>query len=228
MPRVPRKCTVCQHDNCLDIEKMFTAGKHSMKEIARLYGVGYESLRRHLRNHLAARMIKMAEKKELAGVGEIIQPLIIRKQQVEMMLDACHEYLIDPENPNRYYLGPRSEDVDVVYLDNLDGKPVIKRATLSELLEKTGRTIISTRYRHADPRKLILEAVKALDGVLMTVSVIAGYVKPADKITNVQVNIMAMLPNVMEALDKYPEAKQAVLKKLEAARAIKDANAGDN
>lgn len=218
--KTPQVCTVCMHPDCLAVEKAYTSGKYSMKAIAERYGVGYQALRRHLKNHLAARLVKLAEKREMEGTSEVLDPLRARVRQVELMLDACHEYLLDPDRPNQYYLGPRDEDISVVYLEERAGKQIKRRAQLSELLKRTGKDVIYTHWRHADPRKLVLEAMRVMEGVLMTIGRIAGYVKPAERKTvhMTQVNIYELMPNVMRVLGKYPKVKDEVIRAIEEAR----------
>ncbi len=217
------------------MDKAFVSGKYTMRSIALRFEVNYHAARRHFHNHVPENLTKVAEKRDLENAQKVMDRLVERTTEVEKLLAACDEYLQDPDDPSKYFLGPRAENIEVIYLEEIfDGDPAGRepgasyrqKALLSQLLDRTGKMVIGTHWKHADPRKLILEAARTLEGVLLTLSKIAGYVKPADKITNVQVNIMAMLPNVMATLDKFPEAKQAVLKTLEKARAIKDANAG--
>lgn len=222
-------CIVCQHKKVIEINKAFISGKYSMRSIAVHFKVNYHAALRHFHNHVPEMLAELAEKRNLDNAQKVMDRLIERTAEVEKLLVACDEYLKDPEDPEKYTLIPRAEEVQVVYIDrDYDGNQIRCKAKLSQLLESLGNKVVSWQYRHADPRRLILEAARTLEGVLLTLSKIAGYVKPADKITNVQVNIVAMLPNVMMTLNKFPEAKQAVLKTLEKARAIKDANAGDH
>ena len=125
-------------------------------------------------------------------VQQVLEKLNERVDQVELMLDACHEYLLDPEDPTRYYLGPRADEVEVIYLEKHESGRVYKRrARLSQLLDKTGKLEVGTDWRHADPRKLLLEVARTLEGILMTLSKIAGYVRPPEHKTfnMTQINI---------------------------------------
>jgi len=222
-------CLVCKHPKVLEIDKDYLSGKYVITALARKYGLTRSPMYRHCYKHIPQRMAELAEKRNLDNAQKVMDRLIERTAEVEKLLVACDEYLKDPDDPEKYTLIPRAEEVQVVYIDrDYDGNQIRCKAQLSQLLESLGNKVLSWQYRHADPRRLILEAARTLEGVLLTLSKIAGYVKPADKITNVQVNIVAMLPNVMMTLNKFPEAKQAVLKTLEKARAIKDANAGDH
>ncbi|MBA7563083.1 hypothetical protein ES708_04736 [subsurface metagenome] len=233
------RCITCQHPKVLEIDKAFLSGKYSIRVIADKFGISYASMHRHLTGHLSEQMADLAEKRNLDDAQKVMDRLVERTTEVEMLLDSCHLYLLDPNDPSRYFLGPRAEDVEVVYLEKVyDGDPsgrepgasYRQKALLSQLLDKTGKMVIGTNWRHADPRKLILEAARTLEGVLMTLSKIAGYVTPKQTNVNVQVNIQQLIPNVMETLERFPDAREAVYKSLEKARIIKDAenDTGDN
>lgn len=82
-------------------------------------------------------------------------------------MDACDAWLRDVEDPRRYDLGPRSEEVQVTYLaPGADGKASVRRrAPLSSLLkavEDGGFEVIHSETRIADPRELILATAREL------------------------------------------------------------------
>ena len=61
-------------------------------------------------------------------------------RRVNKLFEACDEWLTDPEDPERYDLGPRAEELLVHYWPTgADGRRVRAKAPLSELLERLAR-----------------------------------------------------------------------------------------
>lgn len=236
----PRACSICRHPAALDIEKAWISGKWSVKALAEKYGVSPSSLTRHIKNHLSQELALAAQRKRFKEKDKILDRLVERVRQVELMLDACHEYLIDPRDPTKYFLGPQADDIEVIYNEGSwefgkDGEEHLvvhrKVARLQELLSKAGVEVDHSRWKIADPRKLILEAAGRLEGLLLTVSRLEGYIQPPQRTTevNIQVNqmLVQILPNVMEVLNRHPDVKAEVLRALDQARMI-TGNAGSD
>jgi hypothetical protein len=77
------------------------------------------------------------------------------------MLEAADACLRDPES-GRYTLDPRSTEVAVIFTELVAGKPVRRKALLSQLparLENSGLTVHRTGWRIAEPRDLLLKAI---------------------------------------------------------------------
>ena len=89
-----------------------------------------------------------------------------------MLNAACFDWLTDPTDTNRLYLGPRAEDVEVVYLIGDGDKKERRKAKLSELLQRveTGLSIsvVWSETKYADPRELLIKASSALGGHMKT------------------------------------------------------------
>ncbi len=110
--------------------------------------------------------------------------------------------------------------MEVVYLEQHESGRVHKqRARLSELLNKMGAPAVGAHWCHADPSKLLLEAARALDGMLLMLSQMAGYMRPPGRKTfnMTQINIYELMPNVMEVLDRHPQAKDEVIRAVQEA-----------
>lgn len=101
---------------------------------------------------------------------------------VNKLMAACDEWLTDPENPQRYTLDPRPEDVTVVYeveVHTQNGLQTLKRKkSLRELFDclKDGQDddgarfvgAVKGEYRHADPRELILKTTQESRQIVST------------------------------------------------------------
>ena len=85
--------------------------------------------------------------------------------------DAVDEWLRDPDNPDRYEIGARAEEVTVTYLDTgPEGRPEKRKAKLHVLLdglqERHGLRVTGFETKYADPRKLLTDYSNALRGEL--------------------------------------------------------------
>lgn len=119
-----------------------------------------------------------------------IEVLIRSLTRVEKLYTACEEWLRDPNNPDKYDINPRSEEVLVQYWEadeDSDGEPRMKRAkaTLAELLRRiddSGTLTIKAEIHHSDPRTLILQTaqetrqiVTAATGILVKLADVRAF-----------------------------------------------------
>jgi hypothetical protein len=191
------------------------------------FGVSMSSVRRHRIDHLPKYLAHSAKARELVDKEKILGEIEDMVHDVRMLFDSCREYLLDPNDPTRFHLGPRAEEVDVVYLVEQEGangriKTHRETALLSELLQKAGVPAVLTRWHTADPRRLILEAAGRLEGILETIASISGFIpRQGEQSPQTQINLQVvyqLMPNIVTALRAYPEAMAAVLAELEKAR----------
>jgi len=84
---------------------------------------------------------------------------------VGKLRDAATKWLVDPEDAEVFTVDPRADEIDVVYIDNSGEKPVEKRASLAELLERVeGRCYNPTPFvKTVDLRDYALKVVDRLD-----------------------------------------------------------------
>ncbi len=221
-----RTCTVCQHKQRTMIEKKFTQGVPANR-IAEDFGVSTQALDRHVKQHLPPALAKAAEKRDITTAGGILDELQSYIVYVKKLLAACDEYLKDPENPKKYNLGPRAEDIEVIYYEEDDkGRMRKEKALLSELIREVPN-VFAVRYNCADPRELILKTSLTLNRQLELIARIQGHIKgemgeggtgPAINIT-INAVWQEFRSMILRATAKYPEARAALVKELERARA---------
>lgn len=89
-----------------------------------------------------------------------------------MLTAACFDWLTDPTDSSKLYLGPRAEDVEVVYTVGDGDKKERNKAKLSQLLQQveTGLkiSVVWSETKYADPRELLIKASSALGGHMKT------------------------------------------------------------
>ncbi len=232
---MPRACTICVHADREVIDKSLVAGS-VLSGIAARYGVSQDALRRHKDAHLpvalaraereqrqahAAQLVDQAgeqDAREQAHALDVMEELQRCFTRVNLLFDACDRYLRDPDNPDRYDVGPRSEDVLVTYTEpGEDGKPVRRKARLSRLLAQVeqgsadGMVVDRTETKVADPRDLILKAAAQLTTQVQLLAKLLGQLDERP-----QVNVL-MAPEwlqvraaLLTALAPYADARLAV------------------
>lgn len=98
-------------------------------------------------------------------------------RRVQMLLDACHRWLLDPDDPSRYDVGARASEITVIYLPlDEDGEPKSRKpqrknlqALLAEVQEFGEHRILSAESKYADPRTLVLSTMQECRAILTTI-----------------------------------------------------------
>ena len=118
-----------------------------------------------------------------------VEPII---RKVEMMYEAFDEWLKDPENGSKYFIGPRSEEVLVVSThieeDSRGNERTIKeKHPLSYWITKIegkGEEIMSLQWLSQDPRALFLKTAETLTKQLDFLAKLQGLVKETVVVKN--------------------------------------------
>ena len=141
-----RPCSMCSHPDKAAIEAALVDGR-PVRAIGKEWRVSRDAIARH-RGHMLlplaqAQEVRAAVQEQVAA--DVAQALDVMDQltrvfeRTNLLLDACHRWLVDPEDPSRYDVGPRSSDVMVIYLDaGADGKERQRKAPLDVLLARLG------------------------------------------------------------------------------------------
>jgi len=172
---MPRTCSICGHPDREAIEKALL-GPDSFRVIAGRFHVSRSALERHKAAHLPTAMVQaQAADNALVEFGVLNELKFVYGRAV-MLFNACDAWLQDPEDPTRYEINPRAEDINVVYSwqeVGQRGSLITKRRKekLSALLRQINQVhgdwtfeIIETRT--ADPRELVLKAATTLRDLL--------------------------------------------------------------
>lgn len=164
-----KKCKVCKHKKVALIDKKLRNGD-SVNSIHKLFGVSRNTLSYHRDNCLTTLLMEDKEVQDSLLSDKLINQVNDQIALVQKMILACDDYLSDPEDPDKYYLGPRGDEVDIVYneIDEETGRllPSQRKATLQELLQsvESGSYVVrGITHKHADPRDLLLKAIAKLE-----------------------------------------------------------------
>jgi hypothetical protein len=247
------KCTICTHEEREAIDHDLVAGK-SYRSVALRFGVSTSAACRHRRDHIPADLARLAPGREqepgelarrdrLAGQAEdqqaaaearaldLLAELNRAFVRVRKLLDACDRWLSDPDEPDRYDLGPRADELLVHYTAaGPNGIPIRAKAPLSTLLARAARCsagpgaadpslfVDRVEFRRADPRELVLKAARRLEAELQLVARLVDRFAASDPDGDDEPltgdEIAAMWRPVLDALGPYPEALTAVINEL--------------
>jgi len=178
-----RPCSVCQSEHRAAIDEALIAGE-PIRRIAAHSGASETALRRHRDRHIPATLARakqveerarttalqaQADRQDAAADAQALDAMGELRQlfaTVHKLRSACDDWLTDPADPTRYTLEPRADDVQVVYWEaDPDGRRRRRKAPASVLLARlavSGLEVERWETRHADPRKLLLDAAGQL------------------------------------------------------------------
>lgn len=124
-----------------------------------------------------------------AAVREVSLAAIMRSvlARTEKVIEACEEELRHPNDPEAYFFGPHARDLKVAWRRAEEGEVIKGVSTLQGLLDEVQAGtekqagLVETKY--ADPRELLLKALKATSQSLDVVARHAGPGKEATAVT---------------------------------------------
>jgi len=212
-----RKYEVEQHPQRQQIVRALARGE-SFRDVAGRFGISRSALHRFLKNKLIARAAETRAELILNDGKDILDEINKIMVRVQKMWNACDEWLSDPNNSEKYYLGPRADELSVVYLEKIDDKWVTRRNILSTILHEKDENIAvsSVHYRHADPRRLFLETARVLAIQLELLAKISGEIKDVTiNIINTPVWI-CLQQIILDATKDKPEVRNKIADALHA------------
>ena len=198
------------------------------KAVSAKYGVAQSCLRSYLDNRIAkqiaeARAAAIAEERDKtgkeadSGIKSRIDGVMAKLQK---MIDACDEYLTDPDNPDKYDLHPRAWEFDVVYreVEPDTGKLINKKASLAWLIERLdeqGYTPWSVVMKCSDPRQLIIQTSREISKELELIAKLEGKISDqVVNITNYNQTYIDLKAIVIRATKDYPDIQRRIIEEL--------------
>lgn len=175
-----RRWSVEQHPQREEIELELIQGD-SFRDVSGRYGISKSALQRYINTrfvNLAAEAMKERQLDHGQAIIERIHNLIKR---LEKLVNAADDWLTDPNDPEKYTLHPRADEVEVVYYTyDGEGKPIRHKKKLQELInqiEGTGKETAGLQWKNADIRTLLPRTADSLHRQLDLVAKILGEVK---------------------------------------------------
>lgn len=215
------------------LEALFT-NRPNYEKICREKGLTMSALRAFER-----RMMPPSVRQTLDSVADATQVAVAqldalaeaRKlyEKLSMLADGFHRWLLDPEDPTRYTVSPRDNEVTIIWEKEVDmggGKVVIERHrdTIAALLQKCRvrnewRTpapdeIRTVEVKFHDPRKGMIELFTAAKPTLEMLGKALGQIRPDPP---PQVNVFLETPDGRQIVEALYEALRPCPKCLNAA-----------
>lgn len=198
--------------------------------IARKLGCTVSSAQGYIFRNLMPLVCRDLMKREGEGARKILARVERIAGRCEKMSDALDLWLTDPDNPERYTMDPRTDELKCICtLQGTDskGKPISRTATipLNELMsqleftEYRGLSVIPEHlvWKNTDPRKLMLDTARALKDLLELLAKITGELKES---VDVHVDVRTQLSSIVQVinaeLEDEPEKKQRIVEAIDA------------
>ncbi len=160
-----RKTVVEMHPKRKIIEQELAEGL-PIRAISKKYNISRQALDGYKRNRLPKKLIKSVERQDLTDAQHLFQVILKACQRMEKLSDACDEYLQDPDDVTKYFLGEHEQEIMVVG-ERVDekGKRFRVKKPLSVImreLEGQGYEIERFKSNITDPRMLLVRTSEAL------------------------------------------------------------------
>jgi hypothetical protein len=198
--------------------------------IARKLGCTVSSAQGYIFRNLMPLVCRDLMKREGEGARKILARVERIAGRCETMSDALDLWLTDPDNPDRYTMDPRTDELKCICTlqgTNSAGKPISRTATipLNELMsqleftEYRGLSVIPEHlvWKNTDPRKLMLDTARALKELLELLAKITGELKES---VDVHVDVRTQLSSIVQVinaeLEDEPEKKQRIVEAIDA------------
>lgn len=223
-----RPCSICTHKQVSQINTQIADGV-SFRAIALRYGMSHMSAVRHVESCLKLDIQAYKQQAKIEQVFDFETELQTLYRKATKMVFALEKWLVDPDNPDEFDIGPRDSEILVTYLDHKDktehGKPRRKKGMLDELLERVESddsiSVMGVASMAVDNRKLYLDAFKTLNDRLEQIAKFYGHwtkdkANPNDTkfITETIRDLVAEgipEPQIREVLaERYPEVSESV------------------
>ena len=218
-----RTCTVCTHAERHAIDQALVAVESPYRDIARQYGLSKDALLRHKADHLLPEIVAAWQAERHGNGIELADELRGWMTTISKLMRACDDWLTDPGDPERFTLAPHTTEI-VIHTEETQGpdsRPLRRKLRLSEALARVDGAvdvgaITLVEAKTADPRKLILDTAKALEGQLRLLGELLGKIQ-----TQGTVNFLAsgewlaLRGRMLAALEGHPDARVVLAGALE-------------
>jgi hypothetical protein len=81
-----RKCTICIHPQCSEIDRMLVEGDSTLREIADRFVVSRSSVARHKNNHLPAHLVRAREVRQVIDADDLLERLRVLQRETGAIL----------------------------------------------------------------------------------------------------------------------------------------------
>lgn len=133
------------------------------------------------------------------------------------LINACDEWLTDPNNKDKYFLGDRADELSVVWLEEqANGKVAKKRDSLQHLLDialdtERGKALQYVQTGRTDTRKLMLESLRVAQQQVELIAKITGEMHEISMAVDVY---GVVLPHVIAVINKATDGRPDIQRQI--------------
>lgn len=217
-----RGLVIDKHPQRQQIIEALTAGIDSYGKLSQRFGIDKAVLHRYKHKKLLPYVERKERDTNLRTAEYLYDTIGGMMSKLHKMLDACDKYLADPDSGTEYYLGPRSDELKIVYYAGDGGGSWRNRKTaqLQTLLDIVSKgldiKVSHVSYTHADPRKLILATADSINKQLDLLARLQGQIQSVQVTINNPV-VLQLQQIVAEVTADYPEVRQRIAERIRSA-----------
>ena len=208
-----------------ELQKMLADPSTPYSAIAKRFGVSVNLITAYSRYVLQKSYAAQKDAQQKTEVEVYASRIEALDEKCRKVIEACDEWLTDPEYPDRYTMDPRAEDFRVVYTveeDDDEGRPrkVRKTADLSYLLNELHRygkiDPQSVTYKATDPRQLILNALRLARENIEAIGSVMGVIRDIRVSVDVQGSLIPNIINIiLDATVDAPIVRERMISRIE-------------
>ena len=209
--------SIDEHPSKEQIVKDILAQK-SYGEIKKKYNLNsVQVLKTFVSNRLVYPAAQASEKVKQDSREIIMGRLDEIQGYLSKLIKACDEWLADPDDKDRYYLGDRADELTVVWLEErAKGKLVKKRDSLQHLLDialdtERGKALQYVQTGRTDTRKLLLEALRVAQQQVELIAKITGEMHEITMSVDVY---GVVLPHIIAVINSATEGRPDIQRRI--------------
>ena len=199
------------HSHIKEIEQELIKGT-PYRIIGLKYNFSPSALSRYKKKFLSKKVNAITARKDLREGDELLNQLEHHINNVNKLTDACMNDLVDPENPDKLFVGATANDIEVKYIDGYtdNNKPIYRRDSLQELINRQNKEIDNITVKMPDTAHTLIKASQVMNKHLHLFGELKGM------LGNVTINItnqpvfLEFTQQILMALNDYPEARQKI------------------
>lgn len=215
-PTIPYAIDV--HPRREEIIRDILDGRKSRKTIAKEYGLSNVSV---ITNYMKRKLIAPLAEKSLDSRDRSAAILQQRLDDIQLYLDklieSCDEFLTDPSDPTRYFMGNRADELTVVYekAEELDNGKVIRKRYAEDLqtlldiaLDPNSSKVLQVKSARTDVRKLILDALSVSQKQVELIGRITGQMQ--DILVHADIKSI-VVPKICQVVSEVSEESKPMI-----------------
>ena len=195
--------------------------------ICRKFGITRQLYQAYMSASARKELAKEMASEQRIGADLYAQKLDIVEKHCQKAIEACDEWLSDPDHPEKYTFAPRAQDFDLIYLAteyDEEGKPYTVRKkenfqhVLSQIRQDTAGAIDPQQavFKGADPWKVLLDSLRLAKDNVESIAKIMGVIHDIQVSVDVQGVIVPTIVNIMlDATVDAPIVRQRLMDKME-------------